>query len=92
MHLARSDLDGLPEREDPAVRGPAGSAVNGTLSECVMRTAKSGHWTTLVLRELMGGARSFGDLTARGLAVREELPGFPSRTSSPRQDSPCGRC
>lgn len=29
----------------------------------------------------MGGARSFSDLTTRRLAVREELPGFPSRTS-----------
>ncbi|MEU9685168.1 winged helix-turn-helix transcriptional regulator [Amycolatopsis japonica] len=47
----------------------------------VALAAISGRWTTLVLRELMGGARSFGDLTARRLAVREELPGFPSRTS-----------
>ncbi|MBB5852786.1 winged helix-turn-helix transcriptional regulator [Amycolatopsis umgeniensis] len=66
----------------------------------VALAAISGRWTTLVLRELMSGARSFsdlraalpelsakvlterlGDLTSRRLAIREELPGFPSRTS-----------
>lgn len=66
----------------------------------VALAAISGRWTTLVLRELMHGPRTFSDLraalprlsakilterlrelTARGLAEREQVNAFPSRVS-----------
>ncbi|MFC7549168.1 winged helix-turn-helix transcriptional regulator [Plantactinospora sp. GCM10030261] len=68
----------MPDRRGATRRPEPGCPVEVALA------AVSGRWTTLVLRELMHGSRSFGDL-------RAALPALSAKVLTDRLDDLCRR-